>query len=478
MKKRIIVPVVLATSLVFTGCGVGTEKNSNKADTNNPVENNSITKGVSKEVAEYVDTIFSNVKANWPYIKNVWPKANYKDNNLLLFYTNSKGKVDKVWKINTKEKKELKPQEYKNITNPSVGGYKDLKFDGKKSIMLTINKEYIGMMQQTPPKIKQKFAKFNMTYTVATHELFHYFYQPAELKNELIQGTGNRSQEYPIASEPRLYRKMLLLNLAEAYTNKSKQEEYLGKAKYWLEEWKAKDPVEAKNAQAVDFIEGQARYVEYLGEIASPSLTEKQKETAKKDILFYDKKKAFSAPDEEGYEIGFMGGILLDRVKPGWKNNYFQNKQPIADLLLQNIQPIKESVNTTVKKEVEKEINTQNQQSSKGMNAVDQFLSNKKIAALKIPSSLQNGSYNVEGFYKYKNKDVILGFSASFESKTVGINVQNVNIINMGDCYLIPLNEEYTLKDGELTLNGGTLSGKAKSVQTANEDGRTVLILQ
>lgn len=92
------------------------------------------------------------------------------------------------------------------------------------------------------------------------HEAFHQFVQNPDKGWEKFSDDYNRDQNYPIQYEPRIYRKLALIALKNAWENESKKAEYYSRAKYWTAKYEKNYPQEAAGIKSTDIDEATAEY--------------------------------------------------------------------------------------------------------------------------------------------------------------------------------------------------------------------------
>lgn len=104
------------------------------------------------------------VKKHWPHMDKVWPGYDYINHNMLIVDFDEMMEVREAWVLNVDTMRKLTVQEYQNLQLPQVGGYAELKFEGKSSIAMGVDSNDLESGSEAE------------IYTVATHELVHFYY--------------------------------------------------------------------------------------------------------------------------------------------------------------------------------------------------------------------------------------------------------------------------------------------------------------
>lgn len=421
----------------------------------------------TKEISSidgYVDHVYDEIKLRWSSMHLVWPGLNYENHNLLLFKLDNNQNVEKAWLINTKEKREVTKEEIEGIEAPMIFGYSEIKFQGKPSILSSIDDSVLEVEDYT----------YKSLYDLITHELVHFYYQ----KTYSFEEEGSRSTKYPLDYKPRLYRKMLLLNLCEAFENKEKAK-YLSQAKYWLEKWKTEYQSEYKGIESTDIFEGSARYIEYFGaEIRSDIKPEELQKLIQKKL---PTETYFGSVDGESYELGFVSGILLDTIYPEWKNKFYDNNITPVDILLSKIKPIEEKSNKIVENKIKELLNENNKEIAIDISNIIKAQEDIRIPYLKIKGSYIHGSNTLNGFYNYKNQEIISNVSCIFKIKNQKLEIKDTSLIVLQEkneeYMLIPLLESYNIKKNILEINNSKQKGSVAIKKIVEKDGRVLFLV-
>lgn len=461
MKRNyypIVLILLLSLTIVISACS-----NIPTSDKNSEIQinkNSTNTEKVSLDM--YINDIFSRIKKNWSNTNKIWSNTNYKDHNVVIFYLDSKENIKQVFLLNYFQKKprKLKSREWENISIPSVGGFANIEFEGKPSISLTIDDN----------SLKESDIKYeNESYDLATHELFHFYHQ-----NTIINDDENsRSTPYPIDYKPRMYRKMLFINLKKAFEVSKNKEKYLGKAKYWQDKWKKEYPEEAKKIHLTDIAEGSAKYFEILANITEYNMN-------KVDLSYYIDKLSNligDTRDSESYSIGAMAGLILSQKKLDWTSKFFEKNKTIDELLLDNVKPLEDMEDKKIEKELKKTISTINEENKEEINFINKFLQDKTIPAIEFITP-KNDSIMYETDFLYKNHVILTGYTGQVnETSREENSLKNITVISKGNKILVPLTEKYTFKNGKLKVKSKSIIINTNAQEITDSSGRKVFLL-
>lgn len=452
-----IAGLVLAVSMTaFTGCSTGKKP---EAQTAQVTEKAAPASGFQ----EFSKALHQEITTNWPSMNKVWPGLDYDNMNLVLFNLGEDGEVQEAYLLNTKTMRKLDEKEYQSLTPPNPGGYAEIKFEGKKGLSMSVDQE----------TMKDKKA-LDTTYRIATHEPVHFYYQgEAE-----FDPNSDRSQAFPVDKTPRIYRNMLYHNLVLAYEKEGQEQEYLGKAKYWLEKWKSSFPQEYKEIHSTDIIEAPARYIDNFGTFIGKATTkEALAQEGNKNI---SRGKVFISSDDESYELGYVAALILDQKNPDWKANYYRQKMSIDEILLKDVAQVSEPVNSDIEARITKEVNTYNEKVGTEIQDIVKAHQDKNIPYLKLDITESTSSMSSTGIIRYGKEQVAVNYVNSFKVDNKAVEVNKTNVYDIGDpngnlLIMIPLTMPYELNKDVLTVKSDKLKIDGIKVQSTTEDGRTVL---
>lgn len=302
--------------------------------------------------------------------------------------------------------------------------------------------------------------------------MVHFYYQ----KGVKANANSSRSQIYPIEKEPRILRRMLYTRLIEAFENPDKQDEYLGKAKYWLDKYNKEFKNEANSIRATDIAEVTARYTENLGVFIGKNLT--KEEFRKEEDKFIPKDQIFIAADKESYEIGYVAGRVFDDRDPDWKDKFYSTGKGIPEVLLEKVKPIKDEEDKELVKKITEKVETTNADAKEKLKDVIAAKEDKNIPLLHLDVSKGSKSFYAENMFKYDNLSIMSGYSSKFNVKGKNVEINNNAIISGYEeehQYLrVPLTMKYKVKDGKLTIDTEKVKADGIEVKETKEDGRVV----
>lgn len=413
----------------------------------------------------YVDKVDELVKLNWPAMGKVWPTYNYSNHNFLIFNLDNNGNVKEARLLNTKENRKLKKEEYMHINAPSPEGYDQLEFQGKPSIVMSVD----DMVMKANDSIRE-------LYKTATHEMVHFYYQ-SEIQ---ASADSSRSQLYPIDSCPRIIRGMLYQRLIQAFEHPDKQENYLQKAKYWLEKYHKEFKSEADNIRSTDIAEATARYTENLGIFIGKNLSKKaiKKQAGK----FIKKNEIFVAADKESYEIGYVAALILDGKLPNWKENFYSTQKSVEEVLLEKISAVPDKMDKKLAEQITKKVNVTNKNAKGKLKNIIKAVKDNKIPYLHLDVSQVSKSFYAQHMFSYQELSIMSGYSSKFNAGDKIIDIKDTAIISgyeKENQYIrIPLTMKYSIKDGKLSIKSEHLTVGDVSVQKSTENGRTIYSTQ
>lgn len=428
----------------------------------------------TQEIENQVDQVHSLLKEHASTSQDVWQGYDLTKHNVIIIEVDdSTEEPINGWVVNSNSKRKLTSEEIKEISVPAIGGYNSLSFDGKESIVLSTS-------QSTLPFLNSVFT-INYLYEVATHEMFHFYYDPIEKYQELGIESEERYTTFPKDATPRVYRKMVYDSLVAAYENPKEELQYLGQAKYWYDIWQSKFPGEYALAELTDIAEGKARYVQNM---LCVNLA-KQSEVAQRiQTMFIKEDKLFDGPSSESYELGFIAGVLLDKYNPNWKLEISQSNIRPVELLLKGVEPVKGDENAFILmlEKAEKETAKGNEKIKNKLSTIDAAQQDIGIAFLALNNKFSTGSYSTSDFISYNDNVICLDFSSTFENKGDKIKVNSLSVYDAtsseSNSYILPLTMDYSVENGYLVFNDKSVQGKVKVREMKENDGRLVYIME
>lgn len=462
MKKFVIFKWLLLFvpfTMIFSGCA--SEDTSSKNSEAYMKQNKNNTKKVSLDM--YLSDMLSRISKNWNYVDKIWANTSYKKHNVVLFYLDPKGNVEKGFLLNVSQTRpiELKANEWKGVTVPTVNGYAKTNFKGNPSISLAIDKMTLE---------ESDLRKENTSYDLASHELFHFYYQDNIVSDE----ENDRSTSYPIDYKPRLYRKMLFINLKKAFENKEESSSYLGKAKYWHDKWKNEYSEEAKKIHYTDIAEGSAKYFEILANVAGQL---GNKNINNLDISYFVNQlnSLSDTIDNESYSIGAMSGLILSQKNINWTETFFAKNKTLAELLLENVESITDIADEQIENDLKKVASNINDKNKEKMDSVAKFLNDKSIPGIILSNSSED-SFEVSESLKYKSKTIYTGYTRSIQNTKQNF-LKNVTAIEDGDNIIIPLLDKYSFENGKLSIKSQSINLDIDAKEKIDSFGRKIFVI-
>lgn len=263
---------------------------------------------------------------------------------------------------------------------------------------------------------------------------------------------------------------MIYRNLANAIISNddATSQNYIQKAAYWYNKWKNEYEDEFNYIRSTDIIEGHAEYIGVLSNFTSDAIT-------KDDIIKTVYPDAIlKTLGTDSYSLGFISLTLLDKYNPNFKNTFFETKKSPIELLLDGVTEIEDTIDNKLVDELKKQLDSLNDQVKIQIENIITSLDDKNIPYLKIDPEYIVGSIALSGFFSYNKNDIYAEFSANYEQDSSNtLNVDNLSILSKDGFDIIPLTEEFEIKDDIIILKSDKLKGTLK-ITTSTEDGRTV----
>lgn len=406
---------------------------------------------------DYILGVTRLVHTQWPLMYKIWPELNYRNINLLLVSINHGNNIPLYWLININGWRQVSADEVGKFIPPNVENFSFRKILGRDGIVITIDSKKLPQSQDA-------------IFRLATHELVHYLFQKAV---HLDTEAENRDTPYPLDYRPRLYRFMTIRSLQQAVHN-PKQTIYLCHAKYWFDKWRNEFGNEYRRIKTTDIVEGSASYIEMMSVVV-----EKNKNLAqlRETLLpeFRITPDAVLSLDDESYLLGAAAGVLLDSHRPAWKKTFYRDNVTPAELLLNGVKDCQMSfVTSSFENVIRLKVAQENERLAKLFVTIDRAISNPDIPWLRLESSYQQGSMSNEGFYRLKNRSVILRMTAKYRGKAGYVTVDKFSAIDDGQSVLIPISPAASVDNGLLTLNTPRLEGALRVKAHRDADGRLV----
>ncbi len=453
--------LIVGASVFIAGCSSDKKINNQEITAEKSKEKSTENNASDVNFEKFVSGVHENIKAHWPHMDKVWPTYDYKNHNFILLKLNDDQSISEAWVMNSNEKRKLKESEYGKITAPQPGGYSELKFEGKPSIAMSVDDSTMDEKDSV-----------NEIYRIGTHELVHFYYQ--KLSNS--DSEADRSQKYPSDGTPRIYRRMIYDNLIKAYEEPDKDEEYLSKAKYWLDKWKTEYEDEYKAIKSTDIAEGTARYSENLSMFITDKISDEEFRTSA--IKEIKRPESFDTADEESYEIGYVAALILDKKQPDWKEKFYEEGKTIEEKLLENTKPTEEEADAERKDKITKSTEAFNSKVKENLKDIIKAEEDKNIPYLKINVTEASSSFKSEGMVLYKDNQVLPNYINNYKVDGNSLNINKVSVLDEVDedqlYVLLPLTMEHEYKDGKLKIDSETIKADSIKAEKSEENGRVI----
>jgi hypothetical protein len=252
----------------------------------------------------------------------IWAGFSWKGLNLVLIYPSESHAW--VWNASTASLKRIPLSELPSSAAGSLFEFFEL--GGAPSMSLNME--------------EANFERFQL----GVHEFFHY-----QGQKDWRGRAGNRGTFYPLAWQPRFYRRMIFDRLRSHFTTGATSD--LAKARYWFDKWSTEYPHETQST--TDGYEGTAEYVEILAAAVGKLGCGADDAQIKKQLLphIHDKKYGLSLSgqylslDLEGYTIGGLAALTLrfrEADLGAWNGKIAANATPL-EILMEGVQPEPES---------------------------------------------------------------------------------------------------------------------------------------
>lgn len=239
----------------------------------------------------------------------------------------------------------------------------------------------------------------SIAFELAIHEAFHHMDQAGWTRKE----NSTRGTTIPLLTSPRIARNMLYRNLLAAYHHKSETSTYLGKAKYWHEQWLKADATEGDST--TDGYEGTARYAELIAKLLDDrgcGTTEQELErlAVQSDVFQGANAIGFQSLDSEGYYMGGLASLILRFQFPNlnWHDRIVKGETPV-EILLDKVRPVADSVDPNVEREIRAAIKERSLTVDKYLASANNQMQKKTSIYVTLPLSTLKGSFSPYGFF-------------------------------------------------------------------------------
>jgi hypothetical protein len=349
------------------------------------------------------------------------------------------------------------------------------------------------------------------------HEAFHYYGQAQwSVLDMQVQLKG---EVYPLSTNARYARAMLLQALLAAVVDKEQRSSLLGQAVFWLNRWRGQAPLEDQVGFGNDLIEGTAAYVTLVsGALAAAQMQADLAGTGVdvaenthdadvdgktprieygpgyRDYLirfiqgFY-RQATLLGWDAEAQYIGALAGVLLDlsRDPAMWKEAAAEGVLPL-DMLLGQVNMIRPELpdDPRVWQQILATFDYY-PATNRRLAGLLAELDNPRVPLLVVPTPVDSAQFVVQG--EVRSGLYVVPFQDGVVQAYLGVNTQidNMNFMNtafielsnqhyceeLENVALIPLTGKHSVQGEYLVLEHPELQGMIR--MTSNEiDGRTL----
>jgi len=204
------------------------------------------------------------VKQSHPLIQQAWnADADPAEFNLLLV-SEDKSRISQIKPDGTS--KEWKKADWPDEIQSQVGQMNSFAFayvDGRYYTLIWCNFTMLDQMAEVLRAEGRTYTDKDIFFDLLIlfyHESFHQFVQSPTKDWEKSSEAYNRDQTYPMEYEPRIYRKLALIALKNAWEDESKKAACYARAKYWTAKYEKSYPQEAAGIKSTDIDEATAEY--------------------------------------------------------------------------------------------------------------------------------------------------------------------------------------------------------------------------
>ena len=257
MKKTFSLAALCCLAFIgFEFCSCNTHTDNTPADATMPK--------ISRNFDDLTIWFEEAVKRTHPFISSAWNSdADVADFNLLLVNQEK----NRICKITPEGKKELPESEWSENLKNEVSlinsfGYTTL--NGLNHTLILCDFAFFDeKAEMTKHTYGHVFSDEEIVYgwlALFYHESFHQFVQRGEKGWMPSETPSDRSQTYPIDYQPRIYRKLALIALKNAWLNEAVKSEQYARAKYWMNKYEKNYAQEAELIKSYDVDESSAEY--------------------------------------------------------------------------------------------------------------------------------------------------------------------------------------------------------------------------
>ena len=254
--KKSLSKIMLFAVLAVAMCACKSSEGNTPTDSTMPK--------ISRNFDELTTWFAEAVKRTHPYVTSAWNSdADIADFNLLLVNEEK----NRIVKITPGGKKELPESEWSDqlrneLLTISSYGYTTIN-DVNHTLIVCSFAYFDEKAQMTKETLGYVFTDEEIVYdwlALFYHESFHHFVQRPDKDWISSEQESDRSQSYPIDYKPRIYRKLALIALKNAWLDESVKAAQYARAKYWMNKYEANYAQEAASIKDYDIDEASAEY--------------------------------------------------------------------------------------------------------------------------------------------------------------------------------------------------------------------------
>ncbi len=274
----------------------------------------------------YLDRLQQAVAQSWSQLEPLWPGAGFAD--WVLLTTDG----ERAWALDIDGRYAIAPAKVleQGVPNQYLQ-FGQGQWQGRPAIIVPLGPDPLDARDFQE---LESAAEIPFLFDLATHEAFHLFVQQRwPLAREL--NISARASRYPAGAEPRIARQHLLLALIEAYLQPERQELFLQEAAYWWQRWRREYADEAGALDPIDLFEGTARYIEQQAHLLARGLAPAQAgyHQLQRQRLLAVAESPYLSGDSESYHLGWLAGLLADRLQLDWRARAEAGQSPLTVLL-------------------------------------------------------------------------------------------------------------------------------------------------
>lgn len=267
---------------------------------------------------------------------------------------------------------------------------------------------------------------------------------------------------YPIVSKPGIIRAMIFENLMAAITDPTNQSDSLRRSAYWYKKFKIDFPDEHLKIAPYDISEGTANYVEMraiaLGRYGCDASEEQLKLEMTK--LLKEEGKASVILAGQSYFLGPAAITLLEKSSSNWQKKIEIGITPL-DLLLENLEPLKEELNNEVVNLYQAQAQLLNGMLDSLINPLIEKKKSGRFIPVSIPLSSIQGAYSTKGHFQdpkeFGTATILPDMTAVLATSKSKVQLKNFSIYEQsknecGESQAVLFIPQEAVKENETTI--------------------------